>query len=157
VVYHQEAGNGAEAAARLDVGRTAVFTFLLLSSSVTVWLAARSRRREERRAALAWIGATVALGAVFLVGQGREYAHLIQEDVTISRDLFGTTFFTVTGFHGLHVLIGLVMLSTVLATGLAWGEREPRTTVVETVSLYWHFVDAVWMVVFPVVYLWGRL
>jgi heme/copper-type cytochrome/quinol oxidase subunit 3 len=157
VVYHQEAGNGAEVAARLDVPRTAVFTLLLMLSSVTVWLAVRGRRRGRIATSLAWIAATIALGGSFLVGQGREYAHLIREDVTISRDLFGTTFFTLTGFHGLHVLFGLVLLATLLAGGFSWRGEEPRVTVVENVSMYWHFVDAVWMFVFPVVYLWGRL
>lgn len=156
VVYHQDAGNAARAAASLDLEPTAVFTALLMASSVTVWLAGRSRRRGAERACLGWIAATLVLGTVFLVGQGREYARLINEDVTISRDLFGTTFFTVTGFHGLHVLIGLVLLATLLAGGVAWRGREPRTSLVETVSIYWHFVDAVWLVVFPVVYLWGR-
>jgi heme/copper-type cytochrome/quinol oxidase subunit 3 len=157
VVYHEEAGNGAEAAAALDVQRTAVFTILLVSSSATVWLAARSRRSRKTGAALAWIAATLALGTAFLVGQGREYARLVHEDVTISRDLFGTTFFTVTGFHGLHVLIGLVLLAILLVCGILWRGEEPRTTVVDNVALYWHFVDAVWLFVFPIVYLWGRL
>ncbi len=156
VIYHQAAGNGPEAAASLDLVPTAIFTAMLMTSSVTVWLADRSRRSDRRRSCLGWIAATLALGTTFLVGQGREYVRLIHENVTISRDLFGTTFFTLTGFHGLHVLIGLVLLSILLVTGLAWRGREPQTSMVETVSLYWHFVDAVWMVVFPVVYLWGR-
>lgn len=156
VVYHQAAGNGAEAAAALDVRRTGLFTVLLLASSVTMWLAVRSGQRGGRAAA-AWLAVTIALGGTFLVGQGREYADLVRQDVTISRDLFGTTFFTLTGFHGLHVLVGLVMLAIVLATALLWRRGTPRTTVLETVSLYWHFVDAVWLVVFPVVYLWGRM
>jgi heme/copper-type cytochrome/quinol oxidase subunit 3 len=157
VVYHEEAGNGAEAASALDVPRTAVFTALLMASSATVWLAVRSRRRRQAGSARGWIVATLALGTAFLVGQGREYIRLVQQDVTISRDLFGTTFFTVTGFHGLHVLIGLVLLATLLVSGFVWRVEEPRTTLVENVSLYWHFVDAVWLCVFPVVYLWGRL
>jgi heme/copper-type cytochrome/quinol oxidase subunit 3 len=156
VIYHEDAGNGPEAAANLDLVPTAIFTAMLMASSVTVWLAGRCRKRDRHRSCLGWIAATFTLGAVFLVGQGREYARLIHENVTISRDLFGTTFFTVTGFHGLHVFIGLVLLLVLLVSGLAWRGREPRTAMVETVSLYWHFVDAVWMVVFPVVYLWGR-
>jgi heme/copper-type cytochrome/quinol oxidase subunit 3 len=157
VVYHQEAGNSAELAARLDVPRTTVFTLLLMLSSSTVWLAVRSRRRRRTASSFVWISATIALGVSFLVGQGREYARLVREDVTISRDLFGTTFFTLTGFHGLHVLFGVILLAMLLACGLLWRGEEPRLTIVENVSLYWHFVDAVWLSVFPVVYLWGRL
>lgn len=156
-VYHREAGNGAEAARRLDVARTAAFTAALVSSSVTVWLAGRALRRNRRRAGLAWIAVTVLLGATFLAGQAREYAGLIREDVTISRDLFGTTFFTLTGFHGLHVLLGLLLLGTLVVMGLVWKRDEPRESAIESVSLYWHFVDVVWLVIFPVVYLWGRL
>jgi heme/copper-type cytochrome/quinol oxidase subunit 3 len=110
-------------------------------------------RTGRLRPALAWLLATMALGAAFLAGQGAEYVSLIREDVTISRDLFGTTFFTLTGFHGLHVLIGLILLGTLF--GL---ELKRRVTgfsqAVEGVSIYWHFVDGVWMIIFPVVYLW---
>ena len=95
----------------------------------------------------------MVLGAVFLTGQGNEYASLIGEDVTISRDLFGTTFFTLTGFHGLHVLIGLIMLGTLF--GLELKRKVPNPSkAMESVSIYWHFVDAVWIIIFPVVYLW---
>ena len=100
----------------------------------------------------AWLLATVGLGAVFLCGQGREYAQLLREHVTISRNLFGTTFFTLTGFHGLHVLIGLVALAILLGLALAGGFKDPRAPGVGAVGLYWHFVDAVWIVIFAVVY-----
>jgi heme/copper-type cytochrome/quinol oxidase subunit 3 len=157
VVYHRIAGNTAEVARNLDTARTAVFTIFLLSSSLTVWRASVNRSRGRRRASLGWLLATILLGTAFLVGQGLEYAGLIRRDVTISRDLFGTTFFTLTGFHGLHVFVGLVMLSILFAMGLRWPANEPRSNATEAVSFYWHFVDVVWMVIFPVVYLWGTL
>jgi heme/copper-type cytochrome/quinol oxidase subunit 3 len=100
---------------------------------------------------------TFALGAVFLVGQGLEYAALLRSDVTISRDLFGTTFFTLTGFHGLHVFIGLLMISLLTGITLRGRRGQPRPGAVEAVSIYWHFVDAVWVVIFSVVYLWAFL
>ena len=99
--------------------------------------------------------ATVVLGAVFLIGQGTEYAHLIRENVTISANLFGTTFFTLTGFHGFHVFMGLVALdhpSRPRHWRLVQGAAFRR---LEAVSLYWHFVDLVWIVIFATVYLWA--
>jgi len=86
--------------------------------------------------------------------QAKEYLRLIGAQTTISSNVFATSFFTLTGFHGLHVLVGLIMLS--ILAGLAWvGDfRGPRSVAVEAVSLYWHFVDAVWVVIFTVVYLW---
>jgi heme/copper-type cytochrome/quinol oxidase subunit 3 len=157
VFYHREAGNGPDAAGSLDTAKSALFTLFLLSSSFTVWRAVVSSRTERHRATLAWLLATIVLGGVFLLGQAREYAHLIVQNVTISRDLFGTTFFTLTGFHGLHVFIGLVMLGILFGTGWRWKDTDPQPQAVECISLYWHFVDAVWMVIFPVVYLWGAL
>jgi heme/copper-type cytochrome/quinol oxidase subunit 3 len=96
---------------------------------------------------------TIGLGAVFLFGQGREYAQLLREHVTISSNLFGTTFFTLTGFHGLHVLIGLVALAILLGLALAGDFKDPEAPGVGAVGLYWHFVDAVWIVIFTIVYL----
>jgi heme/copper-type cytochrome/quinol oxidase subunit 3 len=157
VFYHHKAANGAEAAHFLDTLRTGIFSLFLFTSSATAWRAAVSLRHGSRRGARAWLAATVVLGAVFLAGQGTEYADLIRRNVTISRDLFGTTFFTLTGFHGLHVLLGLVMLT--LLAGLA-SERSVTLLehgALEAVSIYWHFVDAVWVVIFAVVYLWSVL
>lgn len=153
VVYHATSPNAADASRYLDVPKTAVFTACLIGSSFTMRHAGIHFKTGRRRPALAWLLATLALGAIFLVGQGSEYLSLIREDVVISRDLFGTTFYTLTGFHGLHVLIGLIMLGTLF--GLELKRRVPESSnAVESVSIYWHFVDAVWMVIFPVVYLW---
>ena len=153
VIYHATSPSGADAARYLDVPRTALFTACLIGSSFTMWLAGIHFRTGRRRSALAWLLATMALGAVFLAGQGSEYVSLIEKDVTISRDLFGTTFFTLTGFHGLHVFIGLIMLGTLFGLELKRGGTGPSEAV-EGVSIYWHFVDVVWMIIFPVVYLW---
>jgi heme/copper-type cytochrome/quinol oxidase subunit 3 len=135
----------ATAKANLDVVRTAIFSVALFSSSATMAIAAR-------RASRMWLGATLALGAVFLVGQGSEYVRLLEKGIGPGRELFGTTFFTLTGLHGLHVLVGLVALFALLAAHV----RRPsalRPVAFEAVGLYWHFVDAVWVVVFSVVYL----
>jgi len=153
VVYHATSPSGADAARYLDVPRTALFTACLIGSSFTMWLAGLRFKTGRRRSALTWLFATMALGAIFLTGQGSEYASLLEKDMTISRDLFGTTFFTLTGFHGLHVLIGLIMLGTLFGLELKRGDKG-LSEGVEGVSIYWHFVDAVWMIIFPVVYLW---
>ncbi len=155
VTYHREHGNGPTAASSLDVARTGVFSVFLLASSGTMNLAVRGFRGGARGRLAAGLALSFLLGLVFLAGQGWEYAQLLRADVTISRDLFGTTFFTLTGFHGLHVLLGLVMIATLL--GLSRRAEGPRPGAVEAVSMYWHFVDAVWVVIFGVVYLWSVL
>jgi heme/copper-type cytochrome/quinol oxidase subunit 3 len=135
----------ADARANLDLGRTAIFSVALFSSSATVALA--GARHDVR-----WLAATMLLGAIFLVGQGSEYARLLTTGVGPSSALFGTTFFTLTGLHGAHVLVGLIVLGALAASSV---RRAGRVGPVawEAVSLYWHFVDAVWVVVFSVVYL----
>jgi heme/copper-type cytochrome/quinol oxidase subunit 3 len=157
VTYHREQGNGPTAADTLNTAKTGVFTVFLLASSVTMARAAAAYRGNRRGRLAAWLAATVALGAVFLVGQGMEYAALVHEDVTISRNLFGTTFFTLTGFHGLHVLVGLIMLAGLLGLSRFGGGRHPRGGAMEAVSVYWHFVDGVWIVIFGIVYLWALM
>jgi heme/copper-type cytochrome/quinol oxidase subunit 3 len=157
VVYHSIAGNVAEVARYLDRVKTGVFTLFLISSSFTAWRAGVSRQHGRHGRSLVWLVMTILFGMIFLVGQGLEYRRLIHQDVTISRDLFGTTFFTLTGFHGLHVLTGLIMLLVLLGLGVRQQPDEPQKRAAEAVSMYWHFVDVVWMVIFPVVYIWGFL
>jgi len=143
-VAYRDAGL-ATAKATLDIGRTAIFSVALFGSSGTMVIAARA---ESGR----WLAATILLGAIFLVGQGSEYARLLSEGIGPGSALFGTTFFTLTGLHGLHVLAGLVALTALLTAR----RRRPRALAAvawEAVSMYWHFVDAVWVVVFSVVYL----
>jgi heme/copper-type cytochrome/quinol oxidase subunit 3 len=135
----------ATARANLDVGRTAIFSLALFASSGTMAVAARRRSG-------AWLAATLVLGAVFLVGQGSEYARLLAEGIGPGSALFGTTFFTLTGLHGIHVLAGLVALAALFTAKLSRGPAV-RAVAWEAVGLYWHFVDAVWVVVFSVVYL----
>ena len=133
----------------LDPVKTGCFSVALLSSSLTLWGAERSHKGTG-----VWLLATIGLGLVFLVGQGLEYAYLLIHHVTISHDLFGTTFFTLTGFHGLHVLVGLLLLSILAGLAFFGHEHEPTNDAVNVIAIYWHFVDAVWIVIFGVVYLW---
>ncbi len=156
VTYHRSQGNGPSAADSLDVIKTGVFSLFLFSSSFTIWRAGLQFSDGKRSTrALPWLGLTIAFGVIFLVGQGLEYADLIRHDVTISRDLFGTTFFTLTGFHGLHVTVGLVMLSVIFWMAVRTRLEGPKPVALEVASLYWHFVDGVWVAIFAVVYLWA--
>ncbi len=157
VTYHRQQGNGPTAANSLDLLKTGIFSVFLFSSSATMALAIRGFRRGAPRQLVGGLAGSFLLGAAFLTGQGLEYASLIRKDVTISRDLFGTTFFTLTGFHGLHVLGGLVLIAIMLGLSLAGGRDDPRPGQMEAVSIYWHFVDGVWVVIFSVVYLWAFL
>jgi cytochrome c oxidase subunit 3 len=153
-VYYSYSGGRVESRAEyLDVGRTAIFTFFLFSSSLTVELAGRQLRAGNRKTMLALLLTTIVFGLIFLVGQGTEYARLIGLDITISKNVFGSAFFTLTGFHGLHVLIGLIVLSVFSSVVYSGKFRKVEAIGFEPVSIYWHFVDAVWVAVFSVVYL----
>jgi heme/copper-type cytochrome/quinol oxidase subunit 3 len=154
VYYHAVSDTGVTAAKVLDPLKTGIYTIFLLSSSFTVWRAEKGLRRGSQRAFKGWLLVTIVLGAVFLFGQGSEYLHLYGQDVTISRDIFGTSFFTLTGFHGLHVLLGLIALAVIFVLALQGEFAQQHSSAVETVALYWHFVDWVWVVIFSVIYLW---
>lgn len=153
--YRHETTSGPTAAQALEPGTTALFSVALLASSFTIWRADKSLERKSRGGVVMWLGATVALGAVFLVGQGMEYWRLFNSDVTISRNLFGTTFFTLTGFHGFHVFAGLVMIAILAGLALSGRFKGSKSGALSAVSLYWHFVDLVWIIIFTVVYVWA--
>ena len=139
----------------LSLGPVIPMTCCLLASSVTIHLAAR--RGIGLSTFVLWWGSTIVLGILFLLGTAREWSELIvRHHLTISRNLFGTTYYTLVGFHGLHVTIGVVAMLIVgglIVRGRLSADESPA---VELVSWYWHFVDAVWIVVFTVVYLLSR-
>jgi cytochrome c oxidase subunit 3/cytochrome o ubiquinol oxidase subunit 3 len=132
-------------------------TICLLSSSLTVHLAVTNLEKARQALCSLWLGATVLLGAIFLAGTAHEWYGLITvHGLTIRTNLFGTTFYSLVGLHATHVVVGLLMLSLALIfslTGAMGGAYAPKLNVL---SLYWHFVDAVWVVVFLVVYVLGR-
>ena len=133
------------------------FTICLLSSSITIHFAGKSLERNNRSAFLALWSLTIVLGGLFLFGTGREWHRLIYEHgLTISTNLFGTTYYSLVGLHAFHVTAGLIMLTVVLIFGLAGRIGEGQFRRVDVLALYWHFVDAVWVVVFTVVYIVGR-
>jgi cytochrome c oxidase subunit III len=141
-----------------EVLETPIFyTICLLSSSLTIHLAGKLLERGRRGAFLLLWLLTIVLGALFLYGTGQEWHRLIYErGLTISTNLFGTTYYSLVGLHAFHVTAGLTMLTIVLLFGLAGRVGPEQTARVNVLSLYWHFVDAVWVVVFTVVYVLGR-
>jgi cytochrome c oxidase subunit 3/cytochrome o ubiquinol oxidase subunit 3 len=141
-----------------DVLRTPLLnTVCLLTSSLTIHLAVNALRQGRlTRFRNLWF-ATIALGGAFLLGTALEWRHLIFEaGLTIHTNLFGTTFYSLVGLHGFHVIVGLLSLSTVLAFTLLGEVRREHTYRLDVLSLYWHFVDAVWIIVFTVVYVIGK-
>lgn len=136
-----------------NFGRTLFFSFCLFASSGTIVLAERALKRSNKRGLVLWLLITVILGAIFLGGQAWEYTDLFKENIFISRNTFGTSFFTMTGFHGLHVFGGLVMLSILTVLAAIGDFKGPHSAAVTCVSWYWHFVDMVWVVIFTMVYL----
>lgn len=132
-------------------------TICLLSSSFTIWLSERALERNKMKLFGALWALTLALGAVFLVGTGFEWYDLIyHKGLTISTNLFGTTFYSLVGLHATHVVFGLIGLTTVLIFTLMGKVKEEHCERIQVLALYWHFVDAVWVVVFTVVYILGR-
>ena len=130
-----------------------VATFVLVLSSVTCQLAVNAIRRDDRAGFLRNMSVTVILGVAFLLMQAFDYLILFDEGLTLSAGPFGTTYFTLTGFHGAHVFGGVLMLSVILYRGMAGQFSSRHHDAVEAASLYWHFVDVVWIVLFSVLYL----
>src|SRR5712671_3011476 len=141
-----------------EVLETPIFyTICLLSSSLTIHLAAKSLARDRVGAFLGLWLLTIALGGLFLYGTAQEWHRLIyQHGLTISTNLFGTTYYSLVGLHGFHVTAGLIMLLVVAVLGLCGRVGVKQSGHIEVLSMYWHFVDAVWVVVFTVVYVLGR-
>jgi cytochrome c oxidase subunit 3/cytochrome o ubiquinol oxidase subunit 3 len=134
-----------------------VGTICLLSSSLTVYLAVGALRKSKVGLCSLWLAATVLLGGIFLAGTALEWHQLIYKDgLTIRTNLFGTTFYSLVGLHATHVVVGLVMLALALVFALRGRVTEANAERLDVLSLYWHFVDAVWVVVFTVVYVLGR-
>ena len=137
----------------LEIPLVTLGTALLLFSSLFVVLALSGAQRGSRKALVGWLAATIACGVFFVGMQVYEFSHFVREGLTPQRNLFGASFFTLTGFHGAHVTLGVIWLTTLWI--LAWRGKIPpsKSLNLEMAALYWHFVDVVWIVIFPVVYL----
>jgi cytochrome c oxidase subunit 3 len=128
-------------------------TILLIASSFTCQYAVNAIRRDDRTIFIRAMAVTVALGIIFLFAQVIDYSLLGSEGLTLSSGTYGTTYFTLTGFHGAHVFGGVIMLSVVLYRGMAGQFSSRHYDAVEAASLYWHFVDVVWILLFSLLYL----
>jgi cytochrome c oxidase subunit III len=132
-------------------------TVCLLSSSATVHFAVSALRKGRVGGCTLWLAVTVLLGAMFLMTTAREWYHLIHDvGLTIRTNLFGTTFYSLVGLHATHVVVGLIMLTISLALALSGRVKQEHAERLDVLSIYWHFVDGVWVVVFMVVYVLGR-
>jgi heme/copper-type cytochrome/quinol oxidase subunit 3 len=136
-----------------DIPYTSVSSFVLLMSSLTMVLALNAIQKGDHRRLRVWLLATALLGMTFLGGQVYEFTVFVKEGLTLSRNLFGSTFFILTGFHGAHVTVGVLMLMVLFGMSLAGRLPTTQSERVELVGLYWHFVDIVWIVIFTVIYL----
>jgi cytochrome c oxidase subunit III len=132
-------------------------TVCLLSSSLTIHFAVRALHHGQMAIfKILWF-VTLALGAIFLIGTGLEWRHLICDDgLTVSTNLFGTTFYSLVGLHGFHVIVGLLIITIVMLLALFAKVKQEHAERLDVFSLYWHFVDVVWVFVFSVVYIIGR-
>lgn len=141
-----------------DVLELPIFaTICLLSSSLTIHFAVGALRNGKSGIFGIWWFVTIALGAIFLVETGREWYHLIfEKGLTINTNLFGTTYFSLVGLHAFHVTVGLIGLAIGMVLALLGKVRQEHSERADVFSLYWHFVDVVWIVVFTVVYIIGR-
>jgi heme/copper-type cytochrome/quinol oxidase subunit 3 len=138
---------------RLPIGVTTANTVVLLASSVAMILAARALRRLDRRDLVRWLTVAAALGTLFLVVQGSEWVGLVRHGLTLSSSTYGTTFYTLIGTHALHVAGALVWLVATVALAGAARSGTNRGPLVRGCALYWHFVVAMWLVLFVAVYL----
>ena len=153
LIYRGRSLVGPEPHEVFNIPYTSVSAFVLLMSSLTMVLALAALQRGDHRGLRIWLMATALLGTVFLAGQTFEFTVFVREGVTLGQNLFGTTFFVLTGFHGAHVTIGVIMLLSFWVMSKRDKLSQKQSLNVELLGLYWHFVDVVWIVIFTVIYL----
>ncbi len=136
-----------------DIPFTSASSFVLLMSSLTMVLALSAIQRADHRAFRTWILTTALLGSTFIAGQVYEFTAFYREGLGFTTNIFGSAFYTLTGFHGVHVTVGIVMLLSLFLLSLRGRLAASRAEAVEIVGLYWHFVDIVWILIFTIIYL----
>ncbi len=153
LVYQGRSVSGPTTHEILNIPLTTISTFDLLMSSLAMVLALAAVHRGDKVWARVWLATTAGLGAIFLGFQVYEFQHFVHEGLGFTTNLFGSTFFTLTGFHGAHVFVGVLWLTTLLIRSFQGKLGPDKALNVEIAGLYWHFVDVVWIVIFTVVYL----
>ncbi len=156
MVYHGESQRGPYPHGPegiLDIPLTSISTFVLLMSSLAMVLALYNVQQGSRKGAIWGLFATALLGSIFLGFQAYEFTHFWHEGLTLGQNLFGSSFFILTGFHGAHVTVGVIWLLALMVEGIRDRLPPSRALTVEIAGLYWHFVDVVWIVIFTLIYL----
>lgn len=157
IKYLGQSTDGPTPATSLGLPLAIANSFFLLTSSGTMAAAERGLKRGAVGAFHRWLTVTILLGIAFLITTGAEWRHLIVDDgLTIGRNLFGTTYFTLLGFHAAHVTMGLTAMLLLFATARRIQPQARAAGLAELLAWYWHFVDGVWVVIFAVVYVFGR-
>lgn len=157
LVYLGQSNSGPTPSEALGLTTALANTFFLLASSATIALAVRALGQDRRRGFLAWMAATIVLGCLFLAGTAWEWTDLIgNQGLTLRTNLFGTTFFTLVGFHAGHVTTGVLVMLIFVGLAACGGLRAAQARGAEMLGWYWHFVDGVWVVILVTVYVLGR-
>lgn len=153
MLYRGRITQGPRPSQIFDIPFTSVSSFVLLMSSLTMVLAVTSAQRKDNERTKLWLTITALLGATFVGGQVYEFTAFYNEGLGFTTNLFSSSFYTLTGFHGVHVTIGVIMLLSLRGVISANKDTGDRAEVVELIGLYWHFVDIVWIIIFTLVYL----
>jgi cytochrome c oxidase subunit 3 len=150
---HDTTFNGQHYEGMLNIPLTSFSTFILLMSSVMMVLALSAVQRGDRKGSILWLGMTALGGSIFLGCQVYEFTHFWHHGLTLQTNLFGSSFYLLTGFHGAHVTVGVIYLLSLAALAVRGRLGPEKTLNVEIAGLYWHFVDVIWIVIFPLIYL----
>ncbi len=153
ILYRHRAVAGPTPKSLYDIPFTSVSSFVLLMSSFAMVLAVAAIQRGDERRLRVWLSTTALLGAVFVSGQVYEFTSFIRRGMTIKTNVTSGAFFVLTGFHGVHVTLGILMLLSLVNLSMRGKIPQAKAEVVEIAGLYWHFVDIVWIIIFTVVYL----
>jgi heme/copper-type cytochrome/quinol oxidase subunit 3 len=153
MLYRGRTNGGPTPQNMFDIPFTSASSFVLLCSSLTMVLAVSAQKRGEKQRATTWLLATALLGSCFVAGQVYEFTAFYRKGMGYTTNLFSSSFYTLTGFHGVHVSVGVILLISTMAIANRnnWGSERAET--IEIIGLYWHFVDIVWIVIFTLVYL----
>lgn len=153
MLYRGRASGGPRPSQIFDIPFTSVSSFVLLMSSLTMVLAVSAAHKDDDRKTNLWLTVTALLGSTFVGGQVYEFTAFYKEGLGFSTSLFGSSFYTLTGFHGVHVTVGIIMLMSLVGILKRSSVPGKKAEVVEMIGLYWHFVDIVWIIIFTLVYL----